>query len=139
MVRKIVSRSLLIAFLLASPAVCLADNSQAIVSNIKGGPMIVRNGQEIPASVGMVCEKRDVVKTTSDCQLDLSLNHVAGCRFLASSECQIADVKASDMYLKVTEGNVILNLKKTPQRLLFQGRNADGGRRSQGHSVLGQG
>ena len=120
MLRKIVSRSLLIAFLLASPAVCLADNSQAVVSNIKGDPTIIRNGQEMPASVGMACEKGDVLKTTSQCQLDLSLNQVAGCRVLGSSECQIADAKASDMYLKVTDGNVILNLKKLPESCSFR-------------------
>ncbi len=120
MARKIVSKSLLIAFLLASPAVCWADNSQAVVSDIQGSSMIIRNGQEIPASVGMACEKGDVLKTASNSRLDLSLNNLAGCRVLASSECQIADAKASDMSLKVTDGNVILNLKKLPEGSSFK-------------------
>lgn len=94
--------------------------NETVITNVQGGPTIMRQGVAIPASVGMTCEKDDVLVTNVDCVLDVAVNNVAGCRLLASSECTIVNAQPGNMHLKINNGNAVLNLKKLPAESTFQ-------------------
>ena len=93
---------------------------EMMVLNVQGNASIIREGQSLPASVGMACQKGDILKTGADCLLDVSMNRLAGMRVLASSECEVVGANKEAMNLKVTSGNVILNLEKLPSDSTFQ-------------------
>ncbi len=97
-----------------------AQNESVIITNVQGGPVIMRQGQAIPASVGMACEKDDVLVTNADCVLDIAVNNIAGCRLLASSECAVMNTDLNAMHLKINNGNAVLNLKKLPAGSAFR-------------------
>ena len=52
--------------------------------------------------------------------LDVSVNGLAGCRLLESSECSLTAVEKNSMQLDVTQGNVVLNLAKLPGESIFR-------------------
>ena len=108
------------ALLLFQNASVSAAARRTIVSNLEGSATITRDGQSIPASAGMACEKKDVIRTGPNCTLDLAMNDVAGCRLLASSECSLMKVGKRNMHLNITNGNAILNLKKLSPASTFK-------------------
>ena len=93
---------------------------EVMITKVEGGPEIMREGKMMPAAVGMACQKNDLLKTSSGCMVDVSMNGMAGCRVLPSSECAIMDENPRAMNLKVQSGNVILNLDKLPSNSSFQ-------------------
>lgn len=97
-----------------------ASAEGVVVSKVEGGPMIIREGQEIAATSGMPCQANDLVKTGTNCSLDISMNKMAGCRVLAGSQVLIAKAGADSMSVKVDSGNVILNLDKLPADSSFR-------------------
>ena len=112
-----------LSFLLA--AVCFAspagtESEQVVVSNVQGSPMILRNGQPIPATAGMACQKYDVLKTTEGCVVDISVNNLAGCRILPSSECAIMETKEESMHLKIKNGNAVFHVGKLGAKSSFK-------------------
>lgn len=98
------------AFLAFCTTVFAADT--AMVTQIQGDPMIVRNSIEIAAKSGMTCETNDLFKTTDGCMMDVMLNNKVGCRVLPSSEVLLASTNDQDMHLKINSGNIILNVEK---------------------------
>lgn len=109
--RKSVLSPLFFLILMFGCGACHAAE-KVMVSHIEGGPMIVRNGQEIPATVGAECRSNDVLKTTDGCMVDVSLNDKIGCRVLPSSNVLLASANDQNTQIKVNEGNVILNVEK---------------------------
>ncbi|MGH7198396.1 MAG: FecR family protein [Candidatus Omnitrophota bacterium] len=97
-----------------------AAPKRAVISNLQGSATIVRDGQTLPASAGMVCEKKDVIRTGPQCTLDLAMNDVAGCRLLASTEGALMKVGKRNMHLKIASGNAILNLKRLSPASTFK-------------------
>lgn len=113
--------SLGILFILGSFCAFSYTASEKItVTEISGAPEIIRQGQSMPASLGMTCQKNDQLKTTPQCSMDVALNGMAGCRVLPSSEVLIADASQNSMNIKVANGNVILNLQKLPKESTFK-------------------
>ena len=108
------------AFIFMQSLPVFAMDGVAVISNLEGTGQILRGGQVLPAQTGMACQKNDVLKTGGDCRLDFSMNGLAGCRILASSECAIQNADAGSMHLKVGSGNVVLNLKKLPAGAEFK-------------------
>ncbi len=106
--------------LLFQNAAVSAAGRKAIVSNLQGSATILRDGQSLPVSAGMACEKKDVIQTGPNCTLDLAMNDVAGCRLLASSECALMRAGKRNMHLNITSGNAILNLKKLSPASTFK-------------------
>jgi hypothetical protein len=83
-----------------------------VVSGVEGQPVIVRDGQEQPAAVGMEVKKGDKVKTVAGSRADVSLNGAAGVRLLAESEAVLKEVSDTNTQIDLEVGNVIVNLKK---------------------------
>lgn len=110
--KKFVSYALIVLTTLLAQTGTGHAADQVLVSHVEGAPMIVRNGQEMAATVGMNCEANDILKTTPGCQVDIALNDKVGCRILAESEVLLANANTADMQLKVNDGNVILNVVK---------------------------
>jgi hypothetical protein len=106
------------SFFAVQPA--FAQSEKAVVSNIQGLATLIRGGETLEVTPGLSCQKGDILKTGSDCTLDLAINDLAGCRVLASSECLIDNAKKESMQVKVNKGNVILNLEKLPAESTFQ-------------------
>ncbi len=82
--------------------------------------MILRDGQTLPAAVGMDARNNDELKTEAGCMADVSLNGLAGCRVLPSSHCRIVNTATDGMSVKIESGNAILNLEKLPKGSTFQ-------------------
>ena len=92
-----------------------------VVTGIQGKPVIIQNGEEKPAEMGMEIQKGDILKTNELCQLDVSLNGGAGVRILASSEADLKEVAAENTRIDLKVGNLIANLKKKiPQGSKFE-------------------
>ena len=89
-----------------------AAPKRAVISNLQGSAVIIRDGQTLPVSAGMACQKKDIIRTGPQCTLDLTMNDVAGCRLLAASECALMRSGKRHMHLKIMSGNAVLNLKK---------------------------
>ncbi len=111
---------LLSLFLAAGTSPAGTENTQILVSNMQGSPTLVRNGQTLPVSMGMACQKNDILKTNENCTVDVSMSGLAGCRLLASSEGTIAESDPKNMQIKINNGNAVLNLKKLPEGTAFK-------------------
>ena len=109
-----------VVFVLNHPALSRAEGEKAVISSLQGTAVILRQNQVIPAGVGMACQKNDLLKTSPDCTLDLSINDKAGCRVLAGSDCEITETKESAMKVTIRNGNAIMNLEKLPAQSSFQ-------------------
>ncbi|MCG3175285.1 MAG: hypothetical protein MOGMAGMI_00209 [Candidatus Omnitrophica bacterium] len=96
-----------------------AQDGQIVVTRMEGAAMIVRDGQQLPAAVGMPCSESDTLLTPDGCTLDVSVNGKAGCRVLPGTEVGLTSAGA-DMKLSVAKGNVILNLDKLNEGSTFQ-------------------
>lgn len=116
--KKILNALALLLLTLGSASFAQAE--KIVVCQIQGNPVIVRNGQEIAVAKGASCQTNDVLKTTSGCAVDIAMNDQAGCRVLASSEVLIASANENRMSLKITSGNVILNVKKLSKEIEFR-------------------
>ena len=97
-----------------------AESEKVTVTGITGSPQVIRQGQSMPATAGMACQKEDILKTTAGCSMDIAINQMAGCRILPSTECMLSGTDKKSMDLKVADGNVILNLKKLPKNSTFK-------------------
>ncbi len=89
------------------------------VNQIVGQPLVERDGVTIPLNANDKLNKGDKLKTDANCQVDMSMNDLAGCRILAQSQVEVKGWKPESMSLSVNQGNVILNLKKLPQESSF--------------------
>lgn len=96
-----------------------AQTEEVMITAVQGGPMIVRQGQEMPAAVGMSCQKNDVLKTPPSCMVDVAINGLAGCRVLPGSEVALSETRSSQMSVQIASGNAILNLAKLPSQSSF--------------------
>lgn len=107
------------ALLAATPSASAAE--KLIITHAAGTPQVIRGSEVLEAKVGMICQTGDTLKTpTPECQIDLSMNNIAGCRVLPSSEVKISGGSQKDMKVEITSGNAILNLKKLPKDSTFR-------------------
>ena len=120
MTRKLFRSLLVLVLGLSAAGMASAQDSQTVVSRVEGQPMLVRGGEKIPATMGMTFQDTDTVQTNAGCQLDLSVNGMAGCRVLPSSEVSLAQVSGDDMRVEIKSGNAIFNLKKLPSQSTFR-------------------
>jgi hypothetical protein len=113
---------LLISLLLSLPVTAFSEEGagQVMVTAAEGNPLILREGAEIPASVGTACMKGDKLKTAEGCQVDMVFNENAGARLLASTEAQLVSTSPADSYMEIKEGNALFNLKKLPEGSTFR-------------------
>lgn len=93
---------------------------EAAVTYLEGEAFILRGSDKIPAALGSLCQTGDLLETGGHCTLDLTLNDLAGCRLLASSQAEITNTDASDMRVAIKSGNAVLNLKKLPKNSSFR-------------------
>jgi len=91
-----------------------------IVNQVLGDVRVVRDGQPAMVKENDILKKGDVLETGPDCKVDMSMNDLAGCRVLASSRVEVMGWKPDNMSLSVSQGNVILNLKKLPEGSSFK-------------------
>ncbi len=110
----------LAGLMLIVPFTAQAAAEKIVVSGVSGEPQMVRAGQTLPVKVGTECQTGDILKTSPGCNVDVSLNNLAGCRVLPSSECMISNGVSSNMKIQIKNGNAILNLKKLPAGSSFQ-------------------
>lgn len=114
-------RSIFLIFsVLMFSAAAQAAPEGCVVSGVLGDAMVMRDGKETPAAKGDSLKKDDMVKTSPNCQLDMSMNGLAGCRVLPGSAVKVMDWKSENMSLKVETGNVVLNLKTLPKSSSFK-------------------
>ena len=109
----------ILAALTISTAVHAAPEG-CVVNSVLGDATLMREGQEMPIKQGDALLKGDKIKTNSTCQVDMSMNDLAGCRVLPGSEVGVMGWKTDNMSLKVETGNVILNLKELPKSSSFR-------------------
>ncbi len=112
--------SLVPVLLMCSLAAWGANEGSVVITHAQGNPMIVRGLESIPATIGSVCHPGDTIQTTGECTVDLSMNQMAGCRLLSSSECAIVGSSKEAMRLNITSGNAVLNLEKLPKDSTFE-------------------
>jgi len=91
----------------------------AFISRVQGKAAIDSDGRSYQAVIGSPLEKGDIIRTEKGAQVDVSMNKLAGFRLLASSDMTLEDIEKTDMKLKITKGNVILNLQQLPQDTAF--------------------
>lgn len=96
-----------------------AEEESVSVSKIQGQALLIREGVSQPVEAGTPCKEKDVLKTSEGSQVDVKMNALAGFRLLASSETTFVNAKKEEMYLKLDNGNVVLNLKKLPAKSTF--------------------
>lgn len=97
-----------------------ADSPTGVVTTVTGDAAVVRRGSLIPAVSGMDVRKDDVLRAGTGGSMDVSLNGLAGCRLLSSTEVRVDGVAREDMRLSVVDGNVILNLQKLGGKSKFR-------------------
>ena len=117
MMKKIVFW-VLVSFISYSGTVWAAEG--CAVNKVLGDVQVVREGQMTPVKEHDILKKGDSLQTGPDCTADMSMNDMAGCRVLASSKVDVMGWKPENMSLSVSEGNVILNLKKLPKDSSFK-------------------
>jgi hypothetical protein len=110
----------LLALVFLNSSLLWAAEEKMVVMNVQGDGQIIRQNESIPAVPGMESQPGDILKTGANCQIDVALNGLTGCRVLPGSDISVIDLKASDMQLRVNSGNVVLNLKKLPQGSSFK-------------------
>jgi hypothetical protein len=93
---------------------------EVTIAKVQGEVMVTRGDQTWPAKEGMAYQENDILKTGENCMVDFTMNGLAGCRMLASSECAVVSANSNAMAVKVNDGNVILNLKKLPAESSFE-------------------
>jgi ferric-dicitrate binding protein FerR (iron transport regulator) len=103
----------------SSPAAFAAAEG-CTVNQVTGSAHAMREGQEIPVERDFVLQKGDTLMTASDATVDMSMNDLAGCRALGGTEVEVLGWKPANMALKVSKGNVILNLKDLPETAAFK-------------------
>ncbi len=86
---------------------------QVVVKSMVGNPHIQRGFEKLSAQPGMKLRTGDIVVTSeANSTLDLSVNGMAGCRVLPTSEFAIVNASRTDMHVQIKNGNAIMNLKK---------------------------
>ena len=106
---------------LALPAAAETGAAPAAqITKVAGTAEVVRGGKAQPATQGMAIEAGDQLKTGADGLVDLSLNGLAGCRLLGSTEVSLAATEQDKMAVSVTTGNVILNLNQLSSGSAFK-------------------
>lgn len=91
-----------------------------VVTSVKGGASLVREGQETPIKTGDRVHEGDQIRTASDGTVDLVVNNIAGYRALPSSESSIKDADPKSTDLSVTKGKIVINLSKLPKESSFK-------------------
>jgi len=89
------------------------------VSAVSGGVSLGQAGHVAQALVGVPMNGMDILRTESDGQVDVTLNGLAGFRLLGNTECVLVSQAVGAMAIRVTKGNVILNLKELPAGTSF--------------------
>ena len=117
MKRKILSWVFVLGFF--GPIAAFAAEG-CTLNQVLGNATVLRDGQTMPMKENDALKKGDLLQTGPDCQVDMSMNDLAGCRVLAGSKVEVMGWKPENMSLSVTEGNVILNLKKLPEGSVFK-------------------
>ena len=115
--KKIIFGVLLGSFLGAGFALA---QDEALITLVKGDVKIIRGSEVMPATPAFSFQAGDRVQTGENCQVDVSLNGMAGCRLLAGSEIGLENISKDTMHLKITSGNAILNLDKLPAGSSFK-------------------
>lgn len=91
------------------------------VQAVHGQPVVQRGAEEIQLKAGDVLQKGDTIKTpTPQCQVDMSMNDLAGIRILSGSIAEVAAWKTENMTVKIVNGNLIANLQKLPEGSSFK-------------------
>ena len=116
--KKVSAGLLTVLFLGVSAGAWAAEG--CTVNNVLGDAMVMREGKEMAAKKGDALMKGDGIKTSPTCQVDMSMNNLAGCRVLSGTEVKVMGWKPENMSLKVESGNVILNLKELPAKSSFR-------------------
>src|SRR5690349_10658886 len=117
--KKITALMSLVLMAAALPA--LADESPVgTVTGVTGDVTVVRRGSFIPVVKDMEIRKDDLIRAAAGGTADVSLNNLAGCRVLGSTECAVEETAKENMRFNVTTGNVILNLQKLPSDSKFR-------------------
>ncbi len=104
----------LAASLLAAPAW-----AGTVITKVEGEPTIDNSGVQRQAAVGMPVEAGEMVVTGPGCRVDFAINDAVGCRLLEGTTCMIAAANGG-MKVSLSEGNVVLNLKKLPAGSTFE-------------------
>ena len=115
--KKIVLFAGLLCFLMLGSFTASAQNR---VTEATEGGVLARGSETMPVQKNMDLQPGDVLKTGEKCQVDISMQNMAGCRILSGSECAVITSSPESMELKVMTGNVILNLKKLPKESTFK-------------------
>lgn len=97
-----------------------AEEGMVSVTYLKGEAKVMREGQAIPLKVGDTCWLNDTLITEPGATMDISVNDCAGSRVLPESEIVLADTQKSDMRIKVSKGNIIMNLDRLPKGSTFK-------------------
>ena len=103
--------------LTASP---LLAGDEASITSLEGKANILRNGQTLPARMGLPLEVGDEIQTESGGVVDFSMNSVAGGRVLAQSQCKLSDAKTESMAVRLNKGKLLLNLDKLSAKSSFK-------------------
>lgn len=112
--------ALLAGFLLIS-ASALAKEPAISVTRIQGDAIVIAaDGTSKPAAEGVKLTSSDKLQTGPNCQADIALNGVAGCRLLAGTLASMAGTNTKKSTVTVETGNVILNLQKLPAGTEFE-------------------
>jgi len=106
--------------MLAVSVTAYAAAEGCVVTGVLGDATVMRNDTEIAVQKGDSLMKGDLVKTSADGQMDMSMNDLAGCRMLPGSAVRVESWKSENMSLKVESGNVVLNLKELPKASSFK-------------------
>lgn len=114
---RILSWVFIMSFFGSGPALAAEG---CTLNQVLGDVRVIRDGQTSMAKANDALKKGDALETGPDCMVDMSMNDLAGCRMLASSRMEVTGWKPENMSLSVSEGNVILNLKKLPEGSSFK-------------------
>ena len=121
-IKKIIVSGIFLSslFPFLSDHLLFAEPENTRITNVQGNAVILRGGQSIPAKAGAECETNDVFKTEAGGVVDVSINNLAGCRVLPSSESSIVNTKEGEMKVKINSGGIILNVEKLAKAAKFQ-------------------
>jgi hypothetical protein len=114
-----VQTGFILSFLLsASPILFAADGSA--ITGLDGKASIIREGQTMPAQLGMELKAGDAIQTDSGSSVDFAMNGTVGTRVTSSSEAILEDSNKENMKIRVKVGKLLLNLDKLPTKSSFK-------------------
>ena len=104
--------------LLALPSI----HAEPIVEiyNYEGRVSVLRNGKTFQPNLDFTCQGKDLLHIEPESTIDLSLNYLIGIRFFGPAECELSDVEASNVHLKMGYGTAMVNMKPLSSDALFE-------------------